>query len=86
MNSYEEVLSHSSGKKPDVTIYDDDVVSMFFTAGTTGRPKGALRTNRHVIMNAITGVIELKVDYDERALITFPMYHVSFPSVFSVFD
>ena len=77
MKSYEEVLSHSRGKEPDVAIHDDDVVSMFFTAGTTGRPKGALRTNRHVIMNAITGVIELMVDYDERALITFPMYHVS---------
>lgn len=77
MESYEAILSESDAKEPGVHINEDDAMSMFFTAGTTGRPKGALRTNRHLIMNAITGVIELKVDYDEKAVITFPMYHVS---------
>ena len=77
MESYEEVLSDSNGKEPGIHIQEDDPMSMFFTAGTTGKPKGALRTHRHLIMNAITGVIELKVDYEERALIAFPMYHVS---------
>lgn len=77
MESYEEVLSDSDGKEPGIHIQEDDPMSMFFTAGTTGKPKGALRTHRHLIMNAITGVIDLKVDYEERALITFPMYHVS---------
>ena len=52
-------------------------MSIFFTAGTTGKPKGAMRTHRHVLSNAITGVIELKVSYDERTLISFPMYHVA---------
>jgi acyl-CoA synthetase (AMP-forming)/AMP-acid ligase II len=75
--SYEESLSRGEAKEPGVHLQDDDVMSMFFTAGTTGKPKGALHTHRHLIMNAITGVIELKIDYDDRILITIPMYHVA---------
>ena len=36
-----------------------------------------MRTHRHLMTNFITGVIELKVSYDERALMSFPMYHVA---------
>ncbi len=74
---YETVLSVMSDKEPQTRVAEDDVLSIFFTAGTTGRPKGAMRTHRHLMSNAIAGVIELKVGYDERALITFPMYHVA---------
>jgi len=36
-----------------------------------------MRTHRHLMSDAIASVIDLKVDYDERVLITFPMYHVA---------
>ncbi|HOJ44217.1 MAG TPA: AMP-binding protein, partial [Syntrophorhabdaceae bacterium] len=77
MKNYEEIIVGSEKEEPDVKVLDDDVMSMFFTAGTTGKPKGALRTHRHLIMTAVAGVIDLRVDYDEQALITFPMYHVA---------
>jgi len=77
MKDYEDLLSQEKKDEPQLEIQDDDVVSMFFTAGTTGKPKGALHTHKHVIMNAITGVIELKVSYHEVVLICFPLYHVS---------
>jgi len=77
MKSYEEIIDSSEKHEPEIKVLDDDVMSMFFTAGTTGKPKGALRTHRHLIMTAIAGVIDLKVDYDECVLITFPMYHVA---------
>jgi len=75
--SYEVLLSGGEEKEPVIDVGEDDVMSMFFTAGTTGRPKGALHTHRHVIANAITGVIELKADYDDRVMVTFPLYHVA---------
>lgn len=75
--SYEKLLSRGEVTEPEIDVGEDDMMSMFFTAGTTGSPKGALHTHRHVIVNAITGVIELKVEYDDRILITFPLYHVA---------
>ncbi len=77
MGDYEGLLSKGEKKEPKVRIRDSDIMSIFFTAGTTGKPKGAMRTHGHVVSNAITGVIELKVSYNEKALISFPMYHVS---------
>jgi long-chain acyl-CoA synthetase len=77
MENYENLLSHASNREPAVPVAEDDVLSIFFTAGTTGKPKGAMRTHRHLMSNAVASVIELKVSYDERVLITFPMYHVA---------
>ena len=77
MEDYESLLSDGEKEEPDVEVHDDDIMSIFFTAGTTGKPKGAMRTHKHMMTNAITGVIELKVSYDERALVSFPMYHIS---------
>jgi long-chain acyl-CoA synthetase len=77
LEDYEALVSAGSDGEPQVNICDDDTMSIFFTAGTTGRPKGAIRTHRHVMTDAVTGVIELKVEYDEKVLISFPMYHVA---------
>lgn len=77
MTDYETFLSGGHIGEPGTKVSEDDVLSIFFTAGTTGRPKGAMRTHRHLMSNAVAGVIELRVEYDESVLITFPMYHVA---------
>ena len=74
---YEALIARGRGEEPNTKVVEDDVLSIIFTGGTTGKPKGAMRTHRHLLSNAVAGVIELKVEYDERVLITFPMYHVA---------
>lgn len=75
--SYHELIIKGETSEPGVDVEEGDVMSMIFTAGTTGRPKGALRTHKHVVLNAMAGAIELQIGYDEVALISFPMYHVA---------
>jgi acyl-CoA synthetase (AMP-forming)/AMP-acid ligase II len=75
---YEDLIAQGDRAEPSVPVCEDDVMSIFFTSGTTGKPKGAMRTHRHVIANIIAGLIELKVGYNERILILFPMYHISY--------
>ncbi len=78
VESYETLVTQGRGEEVDnYGVGEDDTMSIFFTAGTTGKPKGAVRTHRHLMSNAVATVIELKVDYDDRALITFPLYHVA---------
>lgn len=77
MKNYEEIIIENDPSEPDVAIEEDDVISIFFTGGTTGKPKGAMRTHRHLVSDAVARVIELKVEYDDRPLISFPMYHVA---------
>jgi long-chain acyl-CoA synthetase len=53
-------------------------MAIFLTSGTTGLPKGAMRTHGQNLINALTGVVELKLECDDRALLLFPFYHVTF--------
>ncbi len=75
---YEEFLAHGSASEPRVNVKDDDTMSIFLTSGPTGQPMGAMRTHRHIITAAYSTVLEEKIYYDERILMTTPFYHVSF--------
>jgi long-chain acyl-CoA synthetase len=77
-HDYESLIASGETGEPGVIVNDDDVMSIFFTSGTTGKPKGAMRTHRHILANIVAGLIELGVGYDERILVIFPMYHVSY--------
>jgi long-chain acyl-CoA synthetase len=77
MEDYENSILSRKIDEPASKIMEDDVLSIIFTAGTTGKPKGAMRTHRHLMSDAIASAIDLRVEYDERVLVTFPMYHVA---------
>jgi long-chain acyl-CoA synthetase len=77
MDEYEAILVQGDIGEPGIRVLEDDVQSIIFTAGTTGKPKGAMRTHRHLLSDAIASAIDLEVGYDEKVLITFPMYHVA---------
>ncbi len=75
---YDELIVEGDEAEPDVFITGDDIVSIFLTSGTTGRPKGALRNHRHDVLNMMTSAIEQGIRRDDRALLIFPFYHVTF--------
>ncbi len=54
------------------------LINIFLTSGTTGRPKGATRTHGHDMINMMSCAIELGLTRDDRALLLFPFYHITF--------
>jgi len=54
---------------------EDDTISINYTSGTTGRPKGVMYTHRGSFLNALGEVIESRMSFDTRYLWTLPMFH-----------
>lgn len=76
--SYEDLLDLGRDSEPEVDILDNDTVSIFLTSGTTGRPKGVIRSHRHDFINAMCAALEIGVTRDDKALMLFPFYHITF--------
>ena len=74
---YDNLMERGEPVEPTVAISDEDIMSIFLTSGTTGLPKGAMRTHHHVFVNALVGAIEVGLKHDDRALMLFPFYHVT---------
>jgi long-chain acyl-CoA synthetase len=74
---YDDLIENGDAAEPGVSISDDDIASIFLTSGTTGLPKGAMRTHRHVFNDVLVGAIELNLRYDDCVLMVFPFYHVT---------
>ncbi|MHB2028637.1 MAG: class I adenylate-forming enzyme family protein [Acidimicrobiales bacterium] len=57
LSGFDEFLGdvQPNATPPDVALESDDEATMFYTSGTTGRPKGALGTHR----NSITNIMNL---------------------------
>ena len=54
---------------------EEDVISINYTSGTTGVPKGVMYTHRGAYLNAIGEVVEHGLSYRSVYLWTLPMFH-----------
>jgi long-chain acyl-CoA synthetase len=79
---YEQIMDGQSEGEPVAAVEEDDLMSIFLTSGTTGRPKGAMRTHRQNCLNALSAAVELGLTPDDRVLLLFPFYHVTFEDRF----
>ena len=51
---WDEVVGGPAASLPDAAIEPDDDATIFYTSGTTGRPKGALGTQRNICTNLLS--------------------------------
>ncbi len=73
---YEEFLDKASHVPMDVPVVDEnDMISICYTSGTTGEPKGCVHTHRGTYLNSLGEVIEQKMNSDSSYLWTLPMFH-----------
>jgi fatty-acyl-CoA synthase len=54
---------------------EDDVISINYTSGTTGRPKGVMYHHRGAYLNALAVALHHRLTEDSAYLWTLPMFH-----------
>lgn len=75
--SYEDLLSRASDTPPDTNVAASDPWAFMYTSGTTGKPKGAIRSHRAGAMLALVTQSELSLTRSDSALLVMPMCHAN---------
>lgn len=77
--SFDELLAAQPTTAPEVpSIDENDVAELFYTSGTTGRPKGVMLTYRNLYTHAISAALTLNLDDTAVQVVgTVPLFHVN---------
>ncbi|MCY2685713.1 class I adenylate-forming enzyme family protein [Salinimicrobium sp. TH3] len=73
---FESAEKFSSNTSPS-NIEPDRPVFIFYTSGTTGKPKGVLYTNRMLFWNSLNTSVQLEITSGDYTLNALPPYHTS---------
>ena len=75
---YEEELQHASTATCTVDdIQDETVAQLYYTSGTTGRPKGVILTHKNICTHALGAIAELHLTDRDRWIHVAPMFHLA---------
>ncbi len=75
-DAYEEFLAGAPCSMPESWLEDEEeTISINYTSGTTGQPKGVQYTYRGAYLNALSEVIVAGLNPDSVFLWTLPMFH-----------
>ena len=73
---YEDYLAEGSPEPIESVLEDEEeTISINYTSGTTGNPKGCMYSYRGAYLNALAQVIEAQMNYETKYLWTLPMFH-----------
>jgi len=78
MLSYEELLNKASTEEPSVEISENDLISLRYTGGTTGPPKGVIhdhRSNIAILNNILTN--DFLIEEGDAIAVSGPITHAS---------
>ena len=75
MIPYEELLARSSTAEPEVELKEADHNLIMYTSGTTGFPKGAVRSHRANTLLYMYSCIEFGFTEEDKIISVGPLYH-----------
>ncbi|MFK7857817.1 MAG: class I adenylate-forming enzyme family protein [Granulosicoccus sp.] len=84
-HDYESLLKKGDDTACPTVVHTDEPWCLMYTSGTTGQPKGAIRSHRGMTMLALMTAIELKLQREDNALLVMPMCYANSLNFFTAF-
>lgn len=72
-----EQLVHAHQPVPDAGCCGEDLAGIFYTGGTTGRPKGVMLSQRAMVLNSLMSLAEIGMASSDTLLMNAPMFHLA---------
>jgi len=72
---YEALVGEAQPLRGEAAPNEDDLISINYTSGTTGFPKGVVFTHRGAALNALGEMMEFGLREDSVYLWTLPLFH-----------
>ncbi len=76
-SEYENLLANASGELAAVSATHDDLMTVMYTSGTTGHPKGAMITNGMTFWNAVNLGMNTGITQNSSQLSVLPTFHTA---------
>lgn len=83
---FQGLLAAASDREPEQTVLPANPWMLMYTSGTTGNPKGAIRSHRGGILLSLCTEIELGIHRNDGALLVMPMCHANSLYFFGAFS
>ena len=74
---YEEFIKNSADTEPDININCEDPWIILYTSGTTGKPKGVVRSHESYIAFFLINAVDFGFNEHDVCLNVMPLYHVN---------
>jgi fatty-acyl-CoA synthase len=75
---YEEILEREEKEPPEIPdVSDEDVAHLYYTSGTTGRPKGVMLSHKNVCSHALAAIAELHLTDKDNWIHVAPLFHLA---------
>src|SRR5690349_3403473 len=74
---YESLLASARDSEPQTQVDDAETWALMYTSGTTGKPKGAIRSHRAGALLSVHTDVEIGFGRDDGALLVMPMCHAN---------
>lgn len=74
--NYNQLLQQGSPVFSGPSIAEEDLAVILYTSGTTGKPKGAMLSQKNLVSNVQSTIDFTKSTYNDTIICVLPMFHV----------